>query len=72
MTKTEIILQDKVNKEDCETKHKDFKTYLDEKMDSLEKLFVEKLKGVAWFNWIHLIGYVSIITTLIAIFVKLK
>ncbi|HEY0090406.1 MAG TPA: hypothetical protein VGB37_16270 [Candidatus Lokiarchaeia archaeon] len=72
MTKTEILLQDKINKDDCKEKHDSLEKLIEVKIKSLERIIVEKLKSVTWFSWVHLGGYVSIIATLIAIFIKLK
>lgn len=72
MTKTEIALEKKVSKTDCKDKHESLEKMIDLKIQALEKLLIEKLKGVTWFNWVHLLGYISIIATLIGIFLKLK
>ncbi len=72
MTKTEIALQKKVDKDECKEKHTDFEKYFDEKIDSLKTLIEEKLKGMSWFNLVHLLGYISIVLALIGILMKTK
>ena len=41
MTKTEMALQEKVDKEECEKKHKEFEKYFDEKFKSLKELYLD-------------------------------
>ncbi len=72
MTKTEIALQEKVSEKECKERHDKLEKFIEVKMEGLKELFIEKLKGMAWFNIVHLIGYVSIVITLIAIYMKTK
>jgi hypothetical protein len=70
MTKTETLLMNKVDKEDCKVNHEAMKDLFNIKLEGLTSLILEKIKGVTWINIGQLIGIIGILVSLVALYLK--
>jgi len=70
MTRTEVLLQDKMNKLDCEKIHNNLGKYLDEKFDGFKELINEKLKFSTWIGLAQVAGLISILIGIIVLILK--
>lgn len=70
MTKTEAMMQEKVNKADCEKIHNVLSGYLNDKFDGFKELIYEKLKLSTWIGIGQIAGLFSILIAIVVLIFK--
>jgi len=76
MTKSEREFQkelnEKVTKEDCQYNHQQVKENIEKQFEDFGKLIKVQLDSMRNFNFVHILGYLGIITSLVILILRSK